>query len=205
MEPCLPGGVSFARRSAARFAFLSASAALNRALFLPPMRGGLEDRRRAFQSGSSRSSRTRSRSVLVHHKCSAQARTVVPSSNTRRYDSGACWTGCAIRTEVAWPRSSNSKSPDFNSPIVVQPEGVGTAVSRLSIFPPPPPPPNSTSRAVESMNSRCFGCGECGHSCANQSACAFVRFALGWKRSLGLVAGDCLPVSFSRDCSASFF
>ena len=105
---------------------------------VPDLVGGPDLRRRAGRSDgrSCRPSPT-----------GAQRRTrrVVPSDSTTSTQGRSRIGSVAASTRVGSPSPSNTTSPGRSSPIVVQPLGVGTSVSRASAFP--------SSRATRSSGS----------------------------------------------------
>ncbi len=75
--------------------------------------------------------------VSVTHWCSASATTAVPSLKVSRKHGRPRSTSVAATTVTGRPSAPSSWSPTATSPIVVQPVGVGSGVSRASALPKP--------------------------------------------------------------------
>ena len=72
---------------------------------------------------------------VVSHWCAASATTEVPSDSSTRKHGRPTRTSVAATTRVGRPSEPISSSPTSTSPMVVQPSGVGTAVSSASALP----------------------------------------------------------------------
>ena len=73
--------------------------------------------------------------VCVSHWCCSSATMTVPSENVTSKQGRSNMTSVAATTRVGRPSPSSSRSPTATSPIVTQPVGVGSGVSRASAFP----------------------------------------------------------------------
>ena len=122
----------------------------------------------------------------VSHWCSPSATMTVPSENSTSKHGRPVITSVAATTRVGRPSAPIRNSPTETSPIVVQPDGVGSGVFSASALPTPgraatmiiwPPcrPLVSASRSAKPVGMPC--------DMPPRDAIASISSIVGWSRS----------------------